>query len=140
MNAGIGPAYLPTIQIGLCLLQALETFSLERSLGVSHAGFDFSFSIWIFAPTGEGYGAIVRQYVAIRADSEWDRRCQERAHSRASYPGFVAGRVMWPRLARSHAGWGLWRNMRAHNKSVSSHHGLPFGTSERRLLCSNAIS
>jgi len=52
VNAGIRTACLPTIQIGLCLLQALEAFSLERTLGVSHAGFNFSFSIWIFDPTG----------------------------------------------------------------------------------------
>src|SRR5271165_687223 len=47
MNAGIGTAGLPTIQIGLGLLQALKAFSLERSLGVADAGFHFSFSIGI---------------------------------------------------------------------------------------------
>jgi hypothetical protein len=39
MNAGIGTACLPTIQIGLGLLQALKAFSLERSLSVADAGF-----------------------------------------------------------------------------------------------------
>jgi hypothetical protein len=43
MNAGIGTALLPTIQIGLGFLQALKAFSLERSLGVADAGFNFSF-------------------------------------------------------------------------------------------------
>src|SRR5260370_765142 len=65
MNAGIGTAFLPTIQIGLGLLQALKAFSLERSLGVADARFNFSFSIWILDPTGQGNRAIVRQDVAI---------------------------------------------------------------------------
>ena len=65
MNAGIGTACLPTIQIGLCLLQAFKAFSLERPLCVADAGFNFSFSIWILDPTRQGYGAIVRQDVAI---------------------------------------------------------------------------
>src|SRR5208282_5729311 len=65
MNAGIGTACLPTIQIGLGLLHGLKAFSLERSLGVADAGFNFSFSIWILDPTWQGYGAIMRQDVAI---------------------------------------------------------------------------
>jgi len=65
MNTGIGTACLPTIQIGLGFLQALKAFSLERSLSVADARFNFSFSIWIHDPTGQGYGAIVRQDVAI---------------------------------------------------------------------------
>src|SRR5260370_1120721 len=51
MNAGIGTACLPTIQIGLCLLQAFKAFSLEGSLGMTDARFNFSFSIWILDPT-----------------------------------------------------------------------------------------
>src|ERR1700722_15611560 len=65
MNAGIGTACLPTIQIGLGLLQALKAFSLEGSLSVADAGFNFSFSIWILDPTGHGDSAIVRQDIAI---------------------------------------------------------------------------
>jgi hypothetical protein len=61
----IGTACLPTIQIGLGLLQALKAFSLEGSLSVADAGFNFSFSIWILDPTGHGDSAIVRQDVAI---------------------------------------------------------------------------
>src|SRR5271166_1531133 len=65
MNAGIGAACLPTVQIDLGLLQALKAFALERSLCVADAGFNFSFSIWILDPTGQRYGAIVCQDVAI---------------------------------------------------------------------------
>src|SRR5580658_2095280 len=43
MNAGIGTACLPTIEIGLGFLQALKAFSLERSLGVADTRFNFSF-------------------------------------------------------------------------------------------------
>jgi hypothetical protein len=32
---------------------------------MADAGFNFSFSIWILDPTGQSYGAIVRQDVAI---------------------------------------------------------------------------
>jgi hypothetical protein len=49
----------------LGLLRALKEFSLERSLGVADARFNFSFSIWILDPTGQGDSAIVRQDVAI---------------------------------------------------------------------------
>src|SRR6266404_1957115 len=65
MNAGIGTACLPTIQIGLGLLQALKAFSLERSLCVADTGFNFSFAIWLLDPTGQGDRAIVCQDVAI---------------------------------------------------------------------------
>jgi hypothetical protein len=65
MNAGIGTACLPTIEIGLGFLQALKAFSLERSLGVADTRFNFSFSIWILDPTRQSDGAIVRQDVAI---------------------------------------------------------------------------
>jgi hypothetical protein len=65
MNASIGTACLPTIQIGLGLLQTLKAFSLERSLGMANARLNFSFSIWILDPTGQGDRAIVRQDVAI---------------------------------------------------------------------------
>jgi hypothetical protein len=54
-----------TIQIGLGLLQALKAFSLERSLGVANARFNFSFSIRVLDPTGQSDRAIVCQDVAI---------------------------------------------------------------------------
>ncbi len=51
VDAGIGAAGFPTVQIGLRFFQALEAFSLERCvLGVSDAALNFSFSIWILDP------------------------------------------------------------------------------------------
>ena len=58
VDACIGAGGFPTIQIGLRFLQTLEAFSLKRPLGVSDAGFDFSFSIGIFDSAGQGDGAI----------------------------------------------------------------------------------
>ena len=68
MDASIGAAGFPTIQIGLCFLQTLEAFSFERCLlGMSDGGLDFSFSIGIFDPARQGDHAIVGEDVAI----EW---------------------------------------------------------------------
>jgi hypothetical protein len=45
VDAGIGAAGLPMVQIGLRFFQALEAFSLEWCfLGVAHGGLDFSFA------------------------------------------------------------------------------------------------
>ena len=53
MDASIGAAGFPTVQIGLRFFQALEAFSLERRfLGVSDGGLDFAFAIGIFDPAG----------------------------------------------------------------------------------------
>src|SRR5260370_7734705 len=66
MNASIGAAGFPTVQIGLRFFQALEAFSLEWCvLGVSDAALNFSFSIWILDPAGQSDTAIVSQHVAI---------------------------------------------------------------------------
>ena len=40
-------------------------------MGVGDARFNFSFSIWILDPTRQGYGAIVRQDVAIERIQRW---------------------------------------------------------------------
>ena len=66
MDARIGPVYFPTIQIGLPFLQALEAFSLERRVfGVSDAALNFSFSIWILDPAGQGDHTVMGEHVAI---------------------------------------------------------------------------
>ena len=66
VNARIRPVRFPTIQIGLPFLQALEAFSLERRVfGVSDAALDFSLSIWIQDPAGEGDRTIMSEHVAI---------------------------------------------------------------------------
>jgi len=86
MNAGIGTACLPNDPDRLGPPPGSQSVSLERSLGVADARFNFSFSIWILDPTGQGNRAIVRQDVAIE-------RIQSgiivsgRARPRANYPG-----------------------------------------------------
>ena len=43
VNARVGPALLPAIQIRLCLFQALEVLTLQRRLlGVTDAALDFA--------------------------------------------------------------------------------------------------
>ena len=67
MDAGIGPALFPVIEIGLGLLQALEALPLERSfLGVSDAGFNFAFSIRVSDPAWHSHHAVVRQHIAVQ--------------------------------------------------------------------------
>jgi hypothetical protein len=66
VDARIGAAGFPTIQISLRFFQALEAFSLEGCvLGVSDAALNFSFSIWILDPARQSDTTIVSQHVAI---------------------------------------------------------------------------
>src|SRR5579864_3077004 len=64
MNARIGPAFFPTIQIRLRFLQTLEALAFERSfLCVSDTRFHFSFSIGIFNPARHGHRAVVCKHI-----------------------------------------------------------------------------
>ena len=66
MDAGIGPAFLPVIEIGLGLLQALEALTLERGfLGVADAGLDFTFAIGVTDPAWHSHHAVVRKHIAV---------------------------------------------------------------------------
>ena len=66
VNARIRPVRFPAIQIGLRLLQTLEALSFERCVfGVPDAALDFSFSIWIRDPAGEGDGTVMGEHIAI---------------------------------------------------------------------------
>jgi hypothetical protein len=48
VDARVGPALFPVVEIGLCFFQALELLASQRGfLGVGYTRFDFSFSIWI---------------------------------------------------------------------------------------------
>src|SRR3989442_1674445 len=54
VDARVGPAGIPVIEVGLGVLQALEAQALERGgLGVAGPRLDFSFWIRIADPTGE---------------------------------------------------------------------------------------
>src|ERR1700680_5280307 len=62
----IRPACFPTIQVGLCLLQAFEAETFQWCLlGVADAGLDFAFAIWILDATRPGHRTVVREDVAI---------------------------------------------------------------------------
>ena len=66
VNARIGPALFPAVEIGLRFLQTLEAQTLQRRfLRVANAGFDFAFAIRILNATGHGDGAVVSEYVAV---------------------------------------------------------------------------
>ncbi len=84
MDARIGAAGFPTIQIGLRFFQALEAFSLERCvLGVS----DGATRLFLFdLDLGSGTAGRPRRSESARrdrVDSERDRRCRGRARLRA---------------------------------------------------------
>ncbi len=67
MNAGIGPALFPAIQVGLSFFQALESQTFQRrSLCVADAGLDFSFSIGILDAARHGHRAVVREDVTVK--------------------------------------------------------------------------
>jgi hypothetical protein len=64
MNAGVGPARFPPVQIRLSFFQAFKAHSLQRRfLGVGDTGFDFTFSIGVFDPTWHGHDAVMGQHI-----------------------------------------------------------------------------
>lgn len=65
MNAGVGPALFPMIEVGLRLGQGLKTLSLQwRLLGVADTALDLSFAVWIANATGHGDDVVVGEHVA----------------------------------------------------------------------------
>src|SRR5437667_8191538 len=67
MDARVGPALFPAVQIGLRFLETLKALPLERCfLRVADPGLHFSFSIWIMDPASERYRAIVGQDISIQ--------------------------------------------------------------------------
>src|SRR5579859_183068 len=66
VNAGVGPAFFPAIEIGLGFFQTLEAQTLEwRFLRMADAGFDFALAIWVLDATRHGDRAVMREHVAI---------------------------------------------------------------------------
>jgi hypothetical protein len=66
VNAGVGPALFPPVQVCLGLFQAFETQSLQGCpLGVADAGFHFPFSIRISDAARERDHAVVCEHVAV---------------------------------------------------------------------------
>src|SRR5712691_2586919 len=66
VDARIGPARLPMVQVSLRLLETLKPLSFERCfLGMTDAGFNLTFAIWISHSAGHGYHAVVGQQITI---------------------------------------------------------------------------
>jgi hypothetical protein len=66
VDAGIGPVRLPTIEIGLCLLERLETEPAQRRLfRVPDPGFNLALTVGIADATGQGDDPVVREHVAV---------------------------------------------------------------------------
>ena len=97
MDAGVGPAGVPAIEIGLSRVELLEAQPLERSLGMADGRLHLAFAVGITDATGQRDDAVVRQHVAVeriergvvdvedRAGSERVRR--EQAAQAARPPG-----------------------------------------------------
>ena len=66
VNARIGPAFLPAVQVSLSFAEAFEAQSAQRSLlRVSDTGLDFSLSIGMADAARQRDGAIVGQQIAV---------------------------------------------------------------------------
>ena len=66
MNARVGPAFFPVIEVRLGRLQAFEPLPLQRSfLGMGDAGLHLAFAIRIAHPARHRHRTVVRQHVAV---------------------------------------------------------------------------
>ena len=66
VDAGVGPAPLPAVQVRLAVVEVLESEAAQRRLlGVADAGFDFAFPIGIADAARQGDDAVVGEHVAV---------------------------------------------------------------------------
>src|SRR5271165_1403540 len=67
VDAGVGPALFPMIEVGLGFFHTLEAQAFQRcSLRMTNAGFDLTFAIGILNAARHSYRAVVRQDIAIK--------------------------------------------------------------------------
>ena len=67
VNARIGPALFPAIEIGLRLFQSLEAQSFEWSLlGVTNARLHFTLAIGVSYPARQGDSAVVLKQIPVQ--------------------------------------------------------------------------
>ena len=67
MDAGVGPAFFPAIQVGLRLVETLEAQAPQRRfLRVADGGFHLPFAIGIANATRQGDDVVMREHVAIQ--------------------------------------------------------------------------
>ncbi len=65
MDARVGPALFPAIQIRLRFFQALEAHPFKgRFLRVADPRFHFPFAIWILDPARQRHHTVVREDIA----------------------------------------------------------------------------
>ena len=66
VDARVGPALFPVIEVGLGFFQTLEAQAFQRgSLRITDAGFDFAFAVRILNAARHGHRAVVREHIAI---------------------------------------------------------------------------
>ena len=66
VDARIGPAPLPAVQIRLGFVEALEAQAAQwRFLRVADAGLDLALAVWVADAARQGDGAVVGQHVAV---------------------------------------------------------------------------
>jgi hypothetical protein len=66
VDARVGPACFPMVQVGLCLLRAFETHALQRCLlRMAHAAFDLPLAVRIRHAARHRNHAIVTQHVRV---------------------------------------------------------------------------
>ena len=67
MNARIGPAFFPSVEVLLSFLQTFEAQALQwRLLCVSNSGFNFAFAVRVLNATGQSNRAIVMENVPVQ--------------------------------------------------------------------------
>ena len=65
VDAGVRPAGVPAVEVGLSRFEGLEAQALERALRVGDRRLDFPLPIGVVHPTGQRDGAVVREEIAV---------------------------------------------------------------------------
>src|SRR3989454_163583 len=65
VDAGVGPASIPAIEVRLGGVEILEPQPLERSLSMADGRLHLAFAVGIADATGQRDDAVVRQHVAV---------------------------------------------------------------------------
>jgi hypothetical protein len=66
VNASVGPAFLPAVEIGLRFFQTLEAQTFQRRfLRVAHTRLDLAFAIWILDAARHGDRTVVGEHVTV---------------------------------------------------------------------------
>ena len=66
VDAGIGPAGVPAVEVGLRRRERLEAQALERALGMADGRLDLPLAIRVGDATGQRDRAVVREHIAVQ--------------------------------------------------------------------------